>query len=55
MNGQNLTKFYIHIIIKKVYVGTVNYHFFLDLKFDIIVVEMVMLKGYYCALYIECR
>ena len=29
MNGQNLTKFCIHIIIDKIYVGIVNRHFFL--------------------------
>ena len=28
MNGQNLTKFCIHIIIDKIYVGVVNHHFF---------------------------
>ena len=27
MNGQNLTKFCIHIIIDKIYVGVVNHHF----------------------------
>ena len=27
MNRQNLTKFCIHIIIGKIYVGVVNYHF----------------------------
>ena len=27
MNGQNLTKFCIHIIIDKIYVGNVNCHF----------------------------
>ena len=27
MNGQNLTKFCTHIIIDKIYVGTVNHHF----------------------------
>ena len=27
MNGQNLTKFCIHIIIDKIYVGIVNRHF----------------------------
>ena len=28
MNGQNLTKSCIHIIIDKIYVGIVNHHFF---------------------------
>ena len=27
MNGQNLTKFYVHIIIDKIYVGIINRHF----------------------------
>ena len=27
MNGQNLTKFCIHIIIDKIYVGIINHHF----------------------------
>ena len=44
MNGQNLTKFYIHIIIEKIYVWIVSRHFFPILKFDILVVDMVMLK-----------
>ena len=33
MNGQNLTKFYRHIIIDKMYIGIVNRHFFLYLNF----------------------
>ena len=28
MNGQNLTKFCIHFIIDKIYIGIVNRHFF---------------------------
>ena len=32
MNGQNLTKFCIHIIIDKIYVGIVNCFFFANLQ-----------------------
>ena len=47
MNGQNLTKFYIHIIDK------CKSSLFPILKFYLLVVNMFMEKGYYCALYIE--
>ena len=43
IKGQNLTKFYIHIIIDKIYVGIVNRHFFPILKFYILVVDIDML------------
>ena len=32
MNGQNLTKFCIHIIIDKIYVGIVKHHIFANLQ-----------------------
>ena len=31
MNGENLTKFCIHIFIDKIYVGILKHHFFLKL------------------------
>ena len=36
MNGQNLTKFCIHIIIDKIYVGIVKHHFFTNIARELL-------------------
>ena len=41
MNGQNLTKCCIQIIIDKIYVGIVNRHFFANLQQSVMVLDLL--------------